>query len=585
MKNNVIICNSDSNKTTDQENNISTVFLQSTTIIGIPLFQRRYKWEKNLISLFINDLNDHFLKENSGNYFLGTFVTMENIDGTNRKKSIVDGQQRLTTLTLAKTIFEICNANNINDFKFEMLYRNKDNLISRWVDGETPEPIKNLMLIISSSMTKFFEDEIDFSDLVKKMKEEISKDDILKIFLEEFTTVGAIEKFKRVWSTEFESKIIFANVRGDESSIGRIYENINFKLMPLTSFELFKNKLFLKNITLGGVVSDIEINKLVKKLIDTSDLIWKASKTKKSSSKTEEVLRVLLMSITSEYIPPTDSQNIGDFYKKLNSIEDKWCKTKDDFKNYIKSLYANLEKMEIISNMAIERTGELYFLLNTLIRSTYVVILNLIPLLNEENTFELREVKHFFKWMLIEVVKKEKRLSGDNQFDSQLKILTQPNGYNKNFIISDFINDEFKNAFVNNDWYSGKGYFDRAVLLLNDNSKKMPGAISFKAMTEVVTHPNNFQVEHIHPKKADMSKKAKYPNFDSIEPKKNKIGNLVILEKWENKLASNSHFSEKKNFYDSSSFGAKNIKKWNDDIFEDRAKDILKTTIEYLESK
>lgn len=73
----------------------------------VDFFQREYSWEKKHIEALVTDLTSTFLTEyTSGdkreegekynNYYLGPFVVSLK-DG---KRSIIDGQQRLTSLTL-----------------------------------------------------------------------------------------------------------------------------------------------------------------------------------------------------------------------------------------------------------------------------------------------------------------------------------------------------------------------------------------------------------------------------------------------------------------------------------------------------
>lgn len=73
----------------------------------IPIYQRKYTWEKNKqIKRFLNDLNAN-LKVLDKSYFLGTiYYANVSIDFLIRKREIVEGQQRLITvfLTLAALV-------------------------------------------------------------------------------------------------------------------------------------------------------------------------------------------------------------------------------------------------------------------------------------------------------------------------------------------------------------------------------------------------------------------------------------------------------------------------------------------------
>ena len=75
----------------------------------IDYFQREYRWQEKHIKLLIEDLTSTFLKSykredkrpevaNYQNYYLGPVVFSTNTE--NGKKSIIDGQQRITSITL-----------------------------------------------------------------------------------------------------------------------------------------------------------------------------------------------------------------------------------------------------------------------------------------------------------------------------------------------------------------------------------------------------------------------------------------------------------------------------------------------------
>ena len=74
----------------------------------IDYYQREYRWQKNHVQELLTDLTDRFLRsydenhdrQNDGpsysHYFLGSII----LSNKNGKLFIVDGQQRLTTITL-----------------------------------------------------------------------------------------------------------------------------------------------------------------------------------------------------------------------------------------------------------------------------------------------------------------------------------------------------------------------------------------------------------------------------------------------------------------------------------------------------
>ncbi len=64
----------------------------------IPMYQRNYAWDEGEITQLIQDVID-YLPENR-NYYIGTLVVFERTDGRRSVYETIDGQQRLTTLSL-----------------------------------------------------------------------------------------------------------------------------------------------------------------------------------------------------------------------------------------------------------------------------------------------------------------------------------------------------------------------------------------------------------------------------------------------------------------------------------------------------
>ena len=76
--------------------------LEGTKQFQIPLFQRRYSWNKTYWSTLWEDLINIYEGGVKGGYFVGTVVT-QSTPGTAHGISpfiVIDGQQRLTTFTL-----------------------------------------------------------------------------------------------------------------------------------------------------------------------------------------------------------------------------------------------------------------------------------------------------------------------------------------------------------------------------------------------------------------------------------------------------------------------------------------------------
>ena len=64
----------------------------------IPQYQRPYAWTTEETNVLFSDLRDFFVEEDEENYFLGSTVLIKKDD--ERRAEVIDGQQRLTTLTI-----------------------------------------------------------------------------------------------------------------------------------------------------------------------------------------------------------------------------------------------------------------------------------------------------------------------------------------------------------------------------------------------------------------------------------------------------------------------------------------------------
>lgn len=95
---------------------------------GIDYYQREYRWEKKQVKELVDDLTEQFMQwyrpgsqrsevEKYGNYFLGSIILSER-DGN---KYIVDGQQRLTTITLLLLLLHRRQGNRLDRVKLEDL--------------------------------------------------------------------------------------------------------------------------------------------------------------------------------------------------------------------------------------------------------------------------------------------------------------------------------------------------------------------------------------------------------------------------------------------------------------------------------
>ncbi len=89
-------------ETVNLEKNVKEIFESGKYVV--PLYQRNYAWRKNEIEVLLQDIYEAFKKNPNGNYFIGSLVVLKRQNGD---FEVIDGQQRLTTLSLITKIFGI----------------------------------------------------------------------------------------------------------------------------------------------------------------------------------------------------------------------------------------------------------------------------------------------------------------------------------------------------------------------------------------------------------------------------------------------------------------------------------------------
>ena len=84
------------------EKKLKEIFDNSKYVV--PLYQRNYAWRKDEIERLLQDVYEAYKNNPNGNYFIGSLVVLKRQNGD---LEVIDGQQRLTTLSLITKILGI----------------------------------------------------------------------------------------------------------------------------------------------------------------------------------------------------------------------------------------------------------------------------------------------------------------------------------------------------------------------------------------------------------------------------------------------------------------------------------------------
>jgi hypothetical protein len=208
----------------------------------IAAYQRGYKWasdEYGAVNILLNDLWDAFhafQNQESKEYYLQYITLKKNTD--KRYLEVIDGQQRLTTLSILLSIFSLkLQIDNISKSKLE--YAIRENFFDKHI-----YTLNNL----SALLEKQWDNE---QGLIISSDEVINTQDVYYLF----NAVIKIDKFLKKDDVAKQIKLFYEFVLNnvkiivnavDHVSSEKVFSNLNSNKVSLTEAELIKGLLLTK---------------------------------------------------------------------------------------------------------------------------------------------------------------------------------------------------------------------------------------------------------------------------------------------------------------------------------------------------
>jgi len=199
----------------------------------IPIYQRNYNWkEKNCLQLF-NDIKEASKNENIKNHFMGSIVYVSNSETESidvNEYVIIDGQQRLTTITLVlKAFYDV-----LDDEEMKANIKEKY-LINKWLDEQNKIKLKPIKKD-DETFIKLFKNDLDTIDRNSNIYKNYNffKEQLLNIENKKELLKG----FKKLFIVH-----IALNRRDDNPQL--IFESINSTGVSLSQADLIRNFLLM----------------------------------------------------------------------------------------------------------------------------------------------------------------------------------------------------------------------------------------------------------------------------------------------------------------------------------------------------
>lgn len=224
----------------------------------IPRFQREYSWENDELQELWDDLLDCFTVNNGklfpNEYFIGTLVLVgDDDDNMNIERQVVDGQQRLMTITIAFSVIrklflmekEETLANKVYSY---IMGEDADGVEYAKLVTETPKPYFQ-MRIQKREQDENISPNTDeekrilnaYSYFERKLKNILQE--IKKRYLIDDNKLDYIELLKLFRDQILHCKVIYVTVKCFDDAYA-IFEVLNAKGKDLSPIDIIKNSLF-----------------------------------------------------------------------------------------------------------------------------------------------------------------------------------------------------------------------------------------------------------------------------------------------------------------------------------------------------
>jgi len=222
---------------------IGKIFGDADSYYQIPDYQRPYSWEDEQIEQLWDDLYSA-MESGDKSYFLGSTILIRKEDGY---FEVVDGQQRLTTLTILFCVLRDLYGSDLEKLDKGLVNSIQD-AVKSLVKGEP-----RLKLIPQSNYQLEFEQEIlngvkfPTTKLTKKQREEkkiINAALIFKEKLEEITKNSGIEGVKKFAEYILKNVEMITITCSQKAYAIKLFQVLNTRGLDLTPADLIKSYLY-----------------------------------------------------------------------------------------------------------------------------------------------------------------------------------------------------------------------------------------------------------------------------------------------------------------------------------------------------
>ena len=571
---------------TPDKQNLDMVFANTTYYIDF--YQRQYKWTDEPVKRLLDDIFHKFnleysrykesdialdkLVEKYSWYYLNTYVTNV-IDG---KRFVVDGQQRLTTLTLI--LIKLRHLAEAHDTKLKKWISNKiagQSGFSEefWMNHETHKPTMQAIFDNDVSL-----DTIDTSTGITAVNM-LANYKVISSFLDrELSDKHKFESFIFFYL----KRLVLINLNVEQTDVPMVFEVINDRGVRLKSYEILKGKL------LGQIDKD-ELDEL--KLNE----LWEEQVRKVNAFKDDEIDNFFIYYLRSRFANTVGearnfdrdyhrvmfSPGVNNDLKLLHNPKEVKKFLLNDFKYFtdlyvhIYNCYSNQENnfIHIYYNRLTEMDSQFLLMLSSCtlndpqgdekLKIISYHVDRLFSLLQLQRSYDSNDFNVAIYQLSCEIRNKSAEGIGAVFDKYLLKLLSSARGVQTDNVFSYGL---FKDTGIELNKRFKRYFFARIekFIAYNTNLNMKHSLYDLVSNTGSV---NGFHIEHILAENSDNLTHFN-EDEDAFERERNRLGGLLLLKGRDNISSNNETYSNKLKSYANTLY-------WNETLREDSYKSKL----------
>jgi Protein of unknown function DUF262/Protein of unknown function (DUF1524) len=544
---------------------ISAQSLFQQGMFSIPNYQRGYAWQQQQVKEFLEDLQEA-VEGNVGEHYTGTITVIQKGEKTVFPKNfkifdVVDGQQRLTTITIF--IFAVHNRlkalgsdeDALSDILKTIIYR-KEAILQ--LNNDSDQFYREFILdktVIALPNSYSNKAQLNLANAKKQITR----------FLDGYKKIREVEKIYDCLMTKF--KVNFYSL-SKESDVGVVFETMNNRGLSLTQIDKVKNYL----VYLAARMNDEKLSSYIND--NFGQIFRELMKIEATTTQENEVLRYSYIVYKGINEPDVHTQIKTDLLDKKTATKPKIIEYVDFLKKS-SELYSKIRRGEFKNERVKSLIHKIIWLGNP--ANFIPLLMSLFECYEESQLIQVLEAMEVFSFRVYKIGNRQGKAVQSKLHKLAYEIhnrQTDLKNLKKELTDNRYANDnDFRLALENGNFFNSQDsteiayFFYEYECFLHEQTKSGFKLLDFQQFGKD-TNSTKLTIEHIEPQT---------PANRDPSANLHKIGNLLIT--YDNSALSNKEFNIKRDLYKKSKLLVENEvaqkTRWEDSDINTRTQELV----------